>query len=136
MSTTPDKAAAMRALAAANEVRMARANVKDAIHADPSWRALTDVVLGKRDAEAADRMRLRSLLTAAPGLGPRKARRLILEVGVSPMVSDAPLRALTPERRRALASVIRTTRKGLNGRGLRKIAERPRGGKPRKDTTT
>lgn len=94
---------AKRALKSANDVRVRRAELKDRIHADPTWSALKDVVAGELEPELVAGMKVVDLVIQAPGIGPSKARAILRAAGVDRVQYAGLLfKWLTPNRRTLL----------------------------------
>lgn len=115
----------MSALEAANRVRYARADLKDAIHDDPTWRTLVEVIEGGRGAELVRRDRVDDWLTHAPRIGRVKARSIIAEAGFN---RDGAIRFgwLTPTSRAVLARAALNRHKTHSMAALQAVAATPR----------
>lgn len=117
------------ALELAASVKAARAELKDRIHADPSWCLLADVLAGEVDEEL-EAARIPGvyvvdLLRAAPGMGAGKAAQLLREVlGLVDGMSAARLRIreLRPRDRGALAVGVEVRRRRLSTPYLERVA--------------
>jgi hypothetical protein len=96
-------AASRRGLALGNEVRSARATLKQAIRKNPA--IALDVVRGRlaKWEETARNMTIEALLMAVPGVGPATVDELLDARGIPP---GARVYALTDERREEIATAI------------------------------
>lgn len=135
MATPIDRASRQRraALNLANEVRAARADLKDLVAGDPSWQTLIDVVAGKRDGGPIAGMRIVDLLVEAPGMGPAKARRAMRAAGLDRDNYAAVLFGwLTPIRRVELAHALKLARRNLTDAAVARVAAAARQRRPRR----
>lgn len=117
---------ARAALELADAVRYARADLKDRLHADPTWHTLIDVIAGERDRDVADRITVLEVLDAAPGIGPAKVRRLCREAGLRQPAMRRRLGDLDDGERLNLAWRLRVTHRRLSYTALERIAATPR----------
>lgn len=125
---------ARRALKSANDVRVRRAELKDRIHADPSWSALKDVVAGELEPELVAGMKVMDLLVQAPGIGPSKARVLLRRAGVDRVQYAGLLfKWLTPNRRTVLIHELDRAHATQCPGVLERRASRDRRNRDRKD---
>lgn len=120
-----DQAAA--ALDYANDVRAAIADLKDRIHADPSWRTAADVVAGDEGGYPAGRMTVAAVLDAAPGVGPGKVAAICRKV-LGPTGSPATTRIaeLTDRQRGMIVWRLLLRWRGQRLEVLERIAANPR----------
>lgn len=125
-----DRKQALAALEAADRVRYRRADLKDAIHADPSWATLRDVIAGRLEPELVAGMRVLEAMLAAPALGPEKAKRLLVraagEAGgrFDPLVTFG---GLTAPRRDVILAELVPMRRRLTDAYVARLAATPRG---------
>jgi hypothetical protein len=109
------------ALEHAQTVRLAGAAVKDAVHMDPSWDTLVDILTGDLDLAHAGAVRVGLLLTSAAGIGPTKAGKMLAEARIgSPR---RRLDALSVRQRMALAAEVRRGRRNLSDSALERFSK-------------
>lgn len=97
MSVTHEQAAA--ALKYANEIRLARSELKERIAAGET--AFAEVL--RRDEDFVQTMKLIDLLKAVPKVGPVKAQRALIACRISP---TAPLKVVSIQRREELIAWV------------------------------
>lgn len=117
---------ALAALERANEVREARAALKDRLHSDPTWHTLVDVVAGELERDVADRITVLEVLDAAPGMGPGKVRRICREAGVRQPAMRRRLGELDDGERLNLCWRLRVNHRRLSYQFLESVAATPR----------